>query len=165
MSEKKGIAIVPGSFDPITYGHVDITQRAAEQYEKVYVAVMINSEKKYTFSISERKQIAEVALSHLSNVEVISSEGMLWELARDLCANAIVKGYRNDTDLKYEQQMAEYNKAKYPQAETIILKAAPELEDVSSTAVRGRLSNGENIDKLLPAAVKAEINKILLKQK
>lgn len=165
MSDKKGTAIVPGSFDPITYGHIDIVQRAASEYEKVYLAVMINNEKKYTFSITERTQIASVALSNIHNVEVIASEGMLWELARDLHADAIVKGYRNDIDLEYEKKMAVFNEERYPEAKTILLKASPDLENISSTAVRKKIISGEPLDQLLPDDVQAEINKILSKRK
>ena len=97
MAEKiKGVAIVPGSFDPITNGHIDIVKRAAELYEKVYLAVMINAEKSYMFSIDERKDIAKAALRGFEGVEVISSEGYLWKLAEELSAVAIVKGVRNE---------------------------------------------------------------------
>ena len=91
MSNKK-IAIVPGSFDPITNGHVDIVKRAAEEYETVYLAVMINESKKYLFDIEQRTEIAKSAVCDIPNVRVISSEGMLWKLAQDLDADAIVKG-------------------------------------------------------------------------
>ena len=165
MKDKKGIAVVPGSFDPITYGHIDIVKRAAEEYEKVYLAVMINSEKKYMFSLSERQQIAKTAVSELPNVEVIASDGMLWELARDLNACAIVKGYRNNVDLEYENKMAEYNYKKYPNAKTVLLRSDPKLENVSSTVVRNKLFVDGSIDDLLPKNVAVEINKILSKRK
>ena len=101
QNSNKRIAIVPGSFDPITYGHIDIVQRAAEEYDHVYLAVMINREKSYMFTIEQRKRIALAAVAKLPNVEVISSEGMLWELAKELQACTIVKGYRNEVDLNY----------------------------------------------------------------
>ena len=164
-SEKKGIALVPGSFDPITYGHIDIIKRAAEKYEQVHVAVMINSEKRYTFSLEERTKIATVAVQSFSNVDVISSDGMLWELARDLGADAIVKGYRNSTDLEYEKKMAEFNEAQYPNAKTVLLPSAPELVAVSSTAVREKLSDNKSLDDFLPECVLNEINKILASRK
>ncbi len=163
MSKKVNIAIVPGSFDPITYGHIDIVKRAAKQYDVVYLAVMINTQKEYMFSISERKQIAMAALADIENVEVISSEGMLWELAKELSASAIVKGYRNDKDLEYEINMAEYNKQHYPNAETILLKSNPCLINVSSTAVREKIQKSEPLTGFLPEAAIAEINKILKK--
>ena len=106
---KQRIAIVPGSFDPITNGHIDIIRRAAELYDRVFVAVMINDQKKYRFTLEEREAIARAATEDMERVEVISSSGWLWELARDLGACAIVKGYRNETDLEYEKKMAEFN--------------------------------------------------------
>ena len=147
---KQRIAIVPGSFDPITNGHLDIIRRATELYDKVFVAVMINDQKKYRFTLEEREAIARAAIDGMSKVEVISSSGWLWELARDLGACAIVKGYRNETDLEYEKKMAEFNKAHNPDAETILLKASDGLEGLSSTVVRERMLNDEQIDSLLP---------------
>lgn len=155
------IAIVPGSFDPITLGHVDIVQRASALYDKVYVAVMINLDKRYLFTLSQRKQIAEAAVSHLQNVQVIASEGMLWELAKELGACALVKGYRNDIDLKYEKSMAEYNSAHYPDAETVLLPANEQYEQISSTKVRDILSERGDLTAWLPQSVIDEIYKII----
>ncbi len=163
-SNKREVAIVPGSFDPITLGHIDIVKRAAQSHQKVYLAVMINSEKKYMFSMDERVRIAKAATSDISNVEVISSDGMLWELARDLNASSIVKGYRNDVDLQYERSMAEYNRARYPMAQTVLLKSNEALSQVSSTVVRNKIMNGESLDELLPKSVINEINKIIQEQ-
>ncbi|MBP3314822.1 MAG: pantetheine-phosphate adenylyltransferase [Clostridia bacterium] len=144
------IAVVPGSFDPITNGHIDVIRRATELYDKVFVAVMINDQKKYRFTLEEREAIARAALEGLERVEVISSRGWLWELAKDIGACAIVKGYRNETDLEYEQKMAEFNKEHNPDAETVLLKASDGLETLSSTVVRERMLNDEQIDGLLP---------------
>ena len=147
---KQRIAVVPGSFDPITNGHIDVIRRATELYDKVFVAVMINDQKKYKFTLEEREAIARAALEGLERVEVISSRGWLWELAKSLGACAIVKGYRNETDLEYEQKMAEFNKAHNPYAETVLLKASDGLETLSSTVVRERMINDEQIDGLIP---------------
>ena len=161
MNEKTKIAIVPGSFDPITNGHIDIVKRACESYDKVYVAVMINSSKKYMFTLEQRKKIAEAALKEHSKAEVISSDGMLWELAKELNAIAIVKGYRNERDLKYEQEMAEFNSAHYPEAQTVLLKADDALRGLSSTVIREMILTGKNIEKYLPIAAIDEIGKIV----
>lgn len=151
---KKGrTAIVPGSFDPITVGHIDIVKRAAQMYETVYLAVMINSQKEYLFSLEERKQIAQKAFENYENIEVISSEGMLWKLAYDLKAEAIVKGYRNETDYEYEMKMAEFNRAHNPDAKTILLECSDGLCDVSSTEVRKRILQGKALDDMLPEEV------------
>lgn len=162
MSEsKKRIAIVPGSFDPITFGHIDIIRRAVEQYDEVYVAVMINDQKNYLFTLSQRKKIAEAALKGIGRVQVISSDGMLWELAKRLDACAIVKGYRNEIDLSYEQRMAEYNHAHYPAAETVLLPSAEEYLHLSSTVVRERISERMSLQGYLPQRAIDEIYKII----
>ena len=152
MNEEKKykVGIVPGSFDPITNGHINIIRRAARLCEKVYVAVMINDQKKYLFTLEERRKIAEAACSDIKNAEVISSGGMLWMLARDLDAQAIIKGVRNETDRAYELEMAKYNSEHYPKAETVLLDAAEELCDLSSTLVRDRIAHGASIGEQLP---------------
>ncbi len=165
MKDGKTIAIVPGSFDPITYGHIDIAKRAAALYDTVYLAVMINDQKKYLFSIDERERIARLAVADIANVEVISSSGMLWRLAEELLADALVKGYRNETDYEYEQKMAEFNTFHNPNAKTVMLKANEELEKLSSTVVRQKIADGDNIDGLLPEAAVAEVKKILNSRK
>ena len=165
MAEKKyRVAIVPGSFDPITNGHVDVIRRAAGMSDKVYVAVMINEQKKYLFSLDERREIAKAACEGLSGVEVISSSGMLFELARDLSADAIIKGVRNETDREYELIMAKYNAEHYPDAETVLLDAAEELAEVSSTLVRSILGDENKLEKYMPSAA-AELAKKIIKNR
>ncbi len=155
-SERKPtVAIVPGSFDPITYGHLDLVERASKQYDKVYLAVMVNPQKKYMFTMDQRCQIADAAIRPFSNVEVISSEGMLWRLAKDLDACAIVKGYRNETDLAYEQSMAKFNREHNPDAETVLLESKSDLLNVSSTVVRERILKKESLAELMPPEAEA----------
>ena len=153
MENKKSIAIVPGSFDPITYGHIDIAKRAAEKYDQVYFAVMINSSKNYMFSMEQRVKLAEAALSDVKNITVISYDGMLWKLCQELDAVAIVKGYRNKTDYDYEMNMAQFNSNHFPQAKTVLLLSDPLLEDISSTEVRKKLEQGESLCGLMPQSV------------
>ncbi len=160
-TKKERVAIVPGSFDPITHGHVNIARRAAELYDKVYLAVMINDQKKYMFTIEERKRIAEAATCDIENLEVISSEGYLFELARELSAIALVKGVRNEIDREYELKMAEFNSAHYPPAKTVLLECDAELGGISSTLVREKINAGEDISPYLPTAAVDEINRIL----
>ena len=149
-NNKERVAIVPGSFDPITNGHMAIISKAAEQYDKVFVAVMINSQKEYMFSLPQREEITRAACSGIDNVTVISSEGWLWELARDLGACAIVKGYRNDVDLEYERNMAKFNEERYPYAKTVLIKSEDDLSTLSSTLIRERIKKGEHIENLIP---------------
>jgi len=164
MSDKKRIAIVPGSFDPITNGHVDIIRRASKLYDEVVVAVMINAEKKYLFTLPQRKQIAQAAVVRIPNVRVISSEGMLWKLALELNACAIVKGVRNEMDRAYEERMAEFNTAHNPNAVTVLLDADPSLETVSSTKVRQMLNDQDDISAFLPKEAVDVIYQILFKK-
>lgn len=154
------IAVVPGSFDPITNGHLYIIKKAAELYDKVYVAVMINDKKKYMFTLEERKMIAESAVEGIDRVEVISSSGWLWELAKSLGACAIVKGYRNEEDLRYEQEMAEFNEARYPEAKTVLLKANDSLAALSSTLIREKIRKNESLDAYLPETAIKRIKEI-----
>lgn len=161
MKDGKSIAIVPGSFDPITYGHIDIVRRAAERYDRVYLAVMINEQKQYTFSLDERARIAALAVKGIDGVKVVTSRGMLWKLAEELCADAIVKGYRNKTDYDYEMKMAEFNTAHNPNAKTVLLEAKAELDKLSSTLVRQRIDSGLSISKYLPKEAEDEIYAIL----
>ena len=160
MNNNERIAIVPGSFDPITNGHLSVIKKAAQDYDKVFVAVMINAQKEYMFTIEQRKSIAKACLEDMNNVEVISSEGWLWELAKSLDACAIVKGYRNQTDLDYELQMAKFNEEKYPQGKTVLIKAEEGLTQLSSTAVREMLLSGKSIEDLVPQKAIAEICRI-----
>ena len=161
MIDKKTVAIVPGSFDPITYGHVDIVKRAAERYDIVYLAVMINPQKQYMFTLEQRRIIAEKAVSEIKNVSVIVSEGMLWKLAQDLHADAIVKGYRNDIDYEYEMNMAKFNREHYPLAETVLLKANDKLMQMSSTLLREKINNNESFEDCLPSNAADEVKRIL----
>ena len=158
-----GLAIVPGSFDPITNGHIDLVKRALEKYDEVVLAIMINPTKKYMFTMEQRKDIAEAALSSLERVRVVTSDGMLWQLAEELNAVAIVKGYRNDVDLAYEKEMANFNLAHNPNAPTLLLKADDNLFDLSSTRVRERILSGQSLDGLLPREAISQINRIVPK--
>ena len=143
------IAVIPGSFDPMTTGHINIVERAAELFDKVYVAVMINDTKSYMFTREQRTTIAKLSVAHLSNVEVIFDDGMLWELALRLDACAIVKGIRDYKDYQYEFEMAQYNYKKNPSAQTVFLPCDEGAREISSTAVRERLSRGEDISDVI----------------
>lgn len=164
-SKTHSIGIVPGSFDPITNGHVDIARRASELCDRVYLAVMINDKKRYMFSMAERKKIAEAALIELENVEVICSDGMLWQLAKELGAEVIIKGVRNEADREYELEMAKYNTEHAPNTATLLLDCREELSSLSSTLVRDLLENGKSIDEFLPEEACLEVKRILSERK
>ena len=146
------IALIPGSFDPITLGHVNIIERAAKMFDKVVVAVMINdsakyheglSSKQYMFTMEERLEIAKLSLSHIENVEVIARRGLLIDLFDEIEATAIVKGIRNSADLEYEMIHAKWNKAHNDRAETLFLPADESLTAVSSTKVRELIGSND----------------------
>ena len=146
------IALIPGSFDPITLGHVNIIERAAKMFDKVVVAVMINdsakydktlSSKQYMFTMEERLEIARLSVAHIENAEVISSRGMLIDLVDEISATAIVKGIRNSADLEYEMIHAKWNKAHNDRAETLFLPADESLTAVSSTKVRELIGSND----------------------
>ena len=146
-------ALVPGSFDPITLGHVSIIERASLLFDRVIVCVMVNFGKQYMFSADERRQMVEDSVSHLANVTVDSWDGMLWEYARDHSIDAIVKGVRNGTDTDYELPQAYFNSQKYPQALTVFLPAEENKAQISSTLVRNSAKNSEDYRGLVPQEV------------
>lgn len=143
------IAVVPGSFDPMTVGHVNIIERAALLFDKVYVAVMINDAKSYMFTPEQRTEIARLSLEHIQNVEVIFDSGMLASLAERLGACAIVKGIRDDKDYHYEFEMAQYNRRMNPKAQTVFLPCDEGAREISSTVVRARLTAGDDISDIV----------------
>ena len=143
------IAVVPGSFDPMTIGHINIIERASKLFDKVFVAVMINDTKNYMFTRDQRTEIAKLSVCHLDNVEVIFDDGMLWELALRLDACAIVKGIRDYKDYQYEFDMAQYNYKKNPKAQTVFLPCDEGAREISSTVVRESLSHGEDISDII----------------
>lgn len=153
-------AIVPGSFDPITNGHLFVIEEALKRYERVYVAVMINADKNYYFSIEERRLIVEAAIND-ERITVISSDGWLWKLANELKADGIVKGYRNDKDLSYELEMASFNEKRAPNAKTVLIKTNSALSEVSSTVVRNIIKKQGTIEDLVPKSAIPVINSIL----
>jgi pantetheine-phosphate adenylyltransferase len=148
------IAIIPGSFDPMTLGHKNVVERALKFFDRVIVAIMINPEKRGTFSFAERKRIAELTLAEFPQVTVITADGYLADLASALKAVAIVKGVRNTEDFEYEQDMAVFNHDRNPVTETVYLPSYGEMSDISSTYARSRIELGVPLDGVLaPEAI------------
>ncbi len=150
------IALIPGSFDPITAGHINIIERAARIADKVYVAVMNNdsaehsellSSKTYMFDMQTRLALVRLSVGEIKNVEIISSGGMLVDLFDSLCADVVIKGIRTSADLEYELIHAKWNKEHNPRLETLFLPADESLSALSSTKVREHIARGE-LDKL-----------------
>ena len=150
-------ALIPGSFDPITVGHLDIIRRAAEMYDEVTVLVAKNSAKNYMLCTGKRARLIEDAVKNLKNVKVDSFDGTLVDYVATNGKPVIVKGLRNSTDFEYEQNMAFYNRElsvrKYGfSAETLFLVSLPCFSEVSSSLVRTLLGCGTGVDDLVPNA-------------
>lgn len=135
-------AVFTGSFDPITIGHYDIIKRISGIFEKVYVAITVNSEKKYMFDDEQRFEMVKKTCDGLLNVEVLNYNGLIAELAREKDA-VIVKGVRNSVDFAYEYEMSNINR-EISGVDTFLLPAKPELSFVSSTFVREMVKYGNN---------------------
>lgn len=147
------LAIIPGSFDPMTLGHLDLVKRALSLYDEVVVAVMINPNKQYQHTLEERAEMARLTLGDLERVRVVTSEGLLVDLFDQLNADVIVKGIRNEKDRLYEEEMAAWNLEHNPRAETVFLQAADDFEHITSTEVRARLDEGELPEGMVAPAV------------
>lgn len=145
--------ICPGSFDPVTLGHLDIITRASRMFDKVLVAVLVNSSKRPTFSTEERIELLREATKELPNVEIVSFEGLLAEYCKKSGIGTIVKGLRAVSDFEYEFQMAIANKKLNPQLETIFLTADADSTFLSSSMVREIGSMGGDISNFVPACV------------
>ena len=145
--------ICPGSFDPVTLGHVDIIKRATKMFDKVIVAVLINADKTPCFSIDERLAFLHEALADLDNIEIVSFEGLLADYARKRNADAIVKGLRALSDFEYEFQMALTNKQLNSDFETIFFTTNSEYMYLSSSMVRQVASHGGDISRFVPICI------------
>lgn len=143
------LAIVPGSFDPMTLGHLELVKAAAKKYDEVVVAVMQNAEKKYLFTTTERVEIAEKTLASIPNARVIADDGMLIDLFDRLGASAVCKGVRNETDLAYERSMADWNKEHNPRFVTELIASTGRYANVSSTDVRNAMKEGKDLSCLV----------------
>lgn len=150
-------AIYPGTFDPITLGHIDIIGRASRIFEKLVVSVVMNVEKNPFFDIDERVALIKKAVSDFPNVEVTSSIELLADFARQYENPVIIKGLRNHIDYEYETTMAVFNKKLNPRLETFFITAKLEYTYVSSTAVRQLALYGADLSDYVPEVVAQEI--------
>ncbi len=147
------IALVPGSFDPVTNGHLDVIRRAAALFDRVVAVVMDNAEKTYLFSRAQRLSLLQGAVADIPGVTADAWDGMLWQYARRCGACAVVKGVRSASDFEYELLQARFNEEHCPEAQTVLLPAAQHLARVSSTEVRRRAACGEDLSQLVPENV------------
>ena len=147
------LAVFPGSFDPLTNGHVDIILRSAHLFERVIVAVLVNAEKKPLFSSAERVAIVREVFREYANVEVESFDGLLVEYAKRRRASAIIRGLRAVSDFEYEFQMALMNRHLEPTLETVFMMPAEQYTYLSSRLIKEVFQLGGEVRGLVPAAV------------
>ncbi|ORW01299.1 pantetheine-phosphate adenylyltransferase [Mycobacterium kyorinense] len=145
-------AVCPGSFDPVTLGHVDILERAAAQFDEVVAAVLVNPNKQGMFSVEERIAMIEESTTHLPNLRVESGSGLVVDFVRSRGLTAIVKGLRTGTDFEYELQMAQMNKH-IAGVDTFFVATTPRYSFVSSSLAKEVASMGGDVSELLPEPV------------
>ncbi len=151
------VAICPGTFDPITCGHLDVITRASKYFDRFIVAVAVSPFKSPLFTLDERVHMLEKATEGLKNLEVTSFDTLLVDFARKVGATAIVKGLRAISDFEYEFQMAQINQAMNEGIETFFVMANHEYTFISSSAVREVASFGGSISGLVPEDIEAEL--------
>ena len=148
------IAVFPGSFDPITVGHVDIVQRAIPLFDKIIIAIGLNSQKKSLYSLEQRTTwLNEVFKAHPS-VEVDSYKGLTINFCKEAGAGYILRGIRSASDFDYEKTIAHLNSAMEPGIETVLMLAKPELSSISSTIVREIILGGGDASAFLPDGIR-----------
>lgn len=143
-------AIYPGSFDPVTYGHIDIIKRAASIFDELIISVLNNTNKTPLFSVEERVNILEEITREIPNIKVTSYEGLLVEYAKATDAHVIIRGLRAITDFEYELQLAQTNRKLEPTVDTYFLTTSLEYAYLSSSTVREVASFGGDISKFVP---------------
>ena len=147
------IAIFPGSYDPITVGHVDIVKRALPLFDKIIVAIGINSKKKYLFSLEQRMEWIDEIFKKNDNVEVKSFEGLTVDFCKKEGAKYILRGARTATDFEFEKTIGQLNQSLNPDLETIIMLTRPEFGHISSTIVREIIINNGDYGQFVPSQV------------
>ncbi len=151
-------AVYPGSFDPVTNGHLDIIERAGRVFDKVIVGVLNNAGKNPMFSIDERVEMLKKVTGHIKNVEIDSFEGLLVDFVKMKDASVIIKGLRTVADFEYEFQMALLNKALNPEYETIFMMTDSKYSYISSSMVKELAGFGGDLTGLVPAKIISKIN-------
>lgn len=154
-------ALYPGSFDPITYGHIDIARRARRLFDELIVGVFANPNKRTLFSLEERKALVEQALKEegLTDVKVIGYDGLLIECARELGVEAIIRGLRVNSDFDYEFQIALTNRDLDSRVETVFLMTSREYVFLSSSMVKEIKRFGGDVSRFVPRVVEAALER------
>lgn len=147
------IGIYPGSFDPVTFGHIDIIKRASRLVDTLVIGVLTNSSKSPLFTAKERIEFLKTATGDLSNVQIEEYRGLLVDYAREKQANVIIRGLRAVTDFEYELQLAQTNHILNPAVDTVFLTTSVEYAYLSSSTVKEIASYGGSIEKFVPAPI------------
>ena len=145
--------IYPGTFDPITNGHVDLTERAALLFDRVVVAIAYSEKKTPLFNLEQRIELCQVSLAHLDNVEVVGFNNLLIDFAKSHGSRCVLRGLRAVADFEYEFQLANMNRAMYPEFESIFLTPSEHLSYISSSLVREIAALGGDISPFVPEPV------------
>jgi pantetheine-phosphate adenylyltransferase len=156
------VALYPGSFDPITNGHLDLIQRGSALFDKLIVSILRNEEKKVLFSVPDRIEMLNEVTSGLPNVQVGSFDGLLVDYAAECGASVILRGIRAVSDYEYELQMALMNRRLKPEIETVFLMAGEAHSFISSRLVKEVIRLGGNISGLVPPSIEGRLRKRLL---
>ena len=151
------VVVYPGTFDPITNGHVDLTERAARLFERVVVGIAYSAKKTPMFSLEERIELCQQSLAHLPNVEVIGFNTLLIDFVKSQGANCVLRGLRAVSDFEYEFQLANMNRAMHAEFESIFLTPAEHLSYISSSLVREIAILNCDITPFVPAPVAAKL--------
>ncbi|MDM8333758.1 pantetheine-phosphate adenylyltransferase [Limosilactobacillus panis] len=155
------VALFPGTFDPLTLGHLDLIKRGSALFDQLAVAVMTNESKHPLFSVDERVQQVKEAVSGLANVSVITAEGLSVDLMNRIGADYLMRGLRNANDFQYERDIAAMNNYLDDQCETIFFLAKPEYQHLSSSLLKEVTSAGGDISAYLPANINEALKKRL----
>ncbi len=157
------IAIYPGSFDPFTFGHLDIIERGSKVFDKMVVAVAHNVSKKTTFSIEERVEVIEEVFKNNDKVEVDSFKGLLVDYSKSKGTNIVLRGMRSVSDFEYEMQMAHANKSLDPELETVFMVTSRKYSHISSSLIMEIVSLGGSAGDLVPEIVEKKLKQKLQK--
>ena len=161
-ASNKKIALYPGSFDPITNGHLDVLERASRMFDEVVIAVLIHPEKKSFLSIEQRVELIKEATKTMQNVHVDSFGGLTVEYARKIGAKFLIRGLRTITDFEYEVQLCQTNQVIAPDIDTVFLPTKPKHNFISSSIVKELSNHNTDICKFVPKNVVEYLQKIKL---